>query len=197
MTNSPNSAASSGVPAFASGPSSATSSSSVSGPRELLIVTRWPSWTSLLASVPPMLPAPMIPMVVGAMFVMPDATRAAENPYRRLRSCESEATDAAALRRRDVRVVAEQVSGVELGLQCAQPLQRCRREGGGDALGPLLGVEAQVGAVGVRGDELVPAGARVLAVRAECDHRELGVAVGEGRGIRRHVVHCAADGAQL
>src|SRR5215207_6471887 len=209
MTNSPNSAASSGVPAWAFGPSSPTSSRSVSGPRELLMVMRWPSSMSLRARVPPMWPAPMIPMVVGAMFVMPDATRPTRISYPGLRTCESaarvgapahandEATDAPTLRRRDVGVIAEQVRGIELGLQRAQPLERRGRERRGHSLGPLLRVEAQVGTVGVRGDELVPAGARLLAAGAEGDHGELRLAMRERRGIRRHVVHRPADGAHL
>ena len=63
-TRSPASAACSAVPAVASGPSSATSSVSVSGPRELLTTTWCPAATLSLATVPPIIPLPMIPMVV-------------------------------------------------------------------------------------------------------------------------------------
>src|SRR5689334_3796779 len=61
---SPAAAASTGVPARAREPSSATRSASVSGPRLLLTTTSWPASTASRARVPPMCPAPMSPMVV-------------------------------------------------------------------------------------------------------------------------------------
>ena len=48
----------------ASGPSSATSSVSVSGPRELLSTTWCPAATLSRATVPPIIPLPMMPTVV-------------------------------------------------------------------------------------------------------------------------------------
>src|SRR5579862_3356994 len=63
-TRSPASAACSAVPARASGPSSAASSASVSGPRELLSTTWCPAATLSLATVPPIIPLPMMPTVV-------------------------------------------------------------------------------------------------------------------------------------
>ena len=63
-TRSPASAACPEVAAVASGPSSATSSWSVSGPRELLITTWCPAATLSRATVPPIIPLPMKPMVV-------------------------------------------------------------------------------------------------------------------------------------
>src|SRR5262245_17031384 len=63
-TRSPASAACPAVAAVASGPSSATSSRSVSGPRELLITTVYPAATLSRATVPPISPLPMKPIVV-------------------------------------------------------------------------------------------------------------------------------------
>src|SRR5580704_7200290 len=63
-TRSPASAACSAEPAVASGPSSAASSASVSGPRELLTTTRYPAATLSRATVPPIIPLPMMPTVV-------------------------------------------------------------------------------------------------------------------------------------
>jgi hypothetical protein len=63
-TRSPASAACAAVAAVASGPSSATRSCSVSGPRELLSTTRCPAATLSRATVPPIIPLPMKPIVV-------------------------------------------------------------------------------------------------------------------------------------
>ena len=63
---SPAAAASSAVAARACGPSSATRSARVSGPRLLLRTTSWPASTASRATVLPMLPLPMSPMVVMA-----------------------------------------------------------------------------------------------------------------------------------
>src|ERR1700749_4060239 len=63
-TRSPASAACPAVAAVASGPSSATRSCSVSGPRELLITTLCPAATLSRATVPPIIPLPMKPIVV-------------------------------------------------------------------------------------------------------------------------------------
>src|SRR5438477_7440657 len=63
-TMSPACAASAGVAARARGPSSSTSSLSVSGPRELLSTTSYPAATASLATVPPMCPLPISPTVV-------------------------------------------------------------------------------------------------------------------------------------
>src|SRR4051812_36369536 len=57
-------AASSGVAARARGPSSATRSFSVSGPRELLTTTSCPCVTASRASWLPMWPAPISPIVL-------------------------------------------------------------------------------------------------------------------------------------
>src|SRR3954447_18770343 len=61
---SPASAASKAVAARARGPSSATRSARDSGPRLLLSTTSWPAATASRATVLPMLPLPMSPMVV-------------------------------------------------------------------------------------------------------------------------------------
>src|SRR5215813_6755950 len=68
-TMSPAAAASAGVAACASGPSSATRPASVSGPRELLITTLWPWATASRATWLPICPAPIKPMVllIGAL----------------------------------------------------------------------------------------------------------------------------------
>src|SRR3954447_2875831 len=63
-TRSPAAAASSAVAARACGPSSPTSSVSVSGPRLLLSTTSWPAATARPARGPPMFPLPMSPIVV-------------------------------------------------------------------------------------------------------------------------------------
>src|ERR1700745_1820899 len=63
-TISPARAASSAVAARACGPSSVTRSASVRGPRELLSTTWYPAATASRATVPPMLPLPMNPIVV-------------------------------------------------------------------------------------------------------------------------------------
>src|SRR3984957_11116049 len=62
-TRSPASAACWAVPAVASEPSSAASSARVSGPRELLTTTRYPAATLSRATVPPIMPLPMMPRV--------------------------------------------------------------------------------------------------------------------------------------
>src|ERR1700735_3752829 len=62
-TRSPASAACAAEPAVASGPSSAASSARVSGPRELLTTTRYPAATLSRATVPPIMPLPMMPRV--------------------------------------------------------------------------------------------------------------------------------------
>jgi hypothetical protein len=41
--------------------------SSEAGPRELATVTSWPSAVNRLASVPPMLPAPMMPILIARL----------------------------------------------------------------------------------------------------------------------------------
>src|SRR3954464_11428717 len=63
-TTSPASAAPVAVAARAWGPSSATRSLSVSGPRLLLSTTSWTASTASRATVLPMCPLPMSPMVV-------------------------------------------------------------------------------------------------------------------------------------
>src|SRR4030088_1175245 len=63
-TMSPAAAASSTVAARAPGPSALTTSLRVSGPRELLSTTSWPSASAARATFVPMLPAPMVPRVV-------------------------------------------------------------------------------------------------------------------------------------
>src|SRR3954447_6036148 len=65
-TMSPAAAASAGVATRACGPSCATRSVRVSGPRLLLRTTSWPASTASRATVPPMCPLPMSPMVVMA-----------------------------------------------------------------------------------------------------------------------------------
>src|SRR3954452_11477520 len=61
---SPAAAASAAVAARARGPSRPTRSVRVSGPRLLLSTTSWPASTASRATVPPMFPLPMSPMVV-------------------------------------------------------------------------------------------------------------------------------------
>src|SRR3954467_7537707 len=61
---SPAAAASVEVAARAWGPSSSTSSERVSGPRLLLSTTSWPAATASRATVLPMFPLPMSPIVV-------------------------------------------------------------------------------------------------------------------------------------
>src|SRR5688572_17922146 len=63
MTTSPARAACSTVTGFA--PVSLANAASVSGPRELAMDTSCPSAVSLRASVPPMLPAPMMPILMA------------------------------------------------------------------------------------------------------------------------------------
>src|ERR1700742_2315374 len=70
-TMSPASAVSSTLSARAVGPSSATRSFSVSGPRELLITTVCPAATLSRATVPPILPLPMNPMVAIPPILSP------------------------------------------------------------------------------------------------------------------------------
>src|SRR6476619_7568083 len=65
-TRSPRPAAPALVSASACAPSAATTSVSVSGPRELLITTSYPCATASRATAWPMFPAPMKPMVVMA-----------------------------------------------------------------------------------------------------------------------------------
>src|SRR3954470_14197379 len=62
-TQSPAAAACRGMPARARGPSSATRSDSVRGPRELLSTTSKPASTASRPSAPPMFPLPMTPSV--------------------------------------------------------------------------------------------------------------------------------------
>src|SRR5689334_11410702 len=66
-TTSPAVAASAAVAARAPGPSSATRSARVSGPRLLLITTSCPAARARRATVLPMLPLPMNPHVVMAV----------------------------------------------------------------------------------------------------------------------------------
>src|SRR3954468_1229080 len=61
---SPAAAASAAVGARARGPSPATRSARVSGPRLLLSTTSWPASTASRATVLPMFPLPMSPIVV-------------------------------------------------------------------------------------------------------------------------------------
>src|SRR3954468_21274390 len=61
---SPAAAASAAVAARACGPSEATRSPRVSGPRLLLSTTSWPASTASRARVLPMFPLPMSPIVV-------------------------------------------------------------------------------------------------------------------------------------
>src|ERR1043165_4403076 len=61
-TMSPKRAASSTVAAWAWSPSSATNSLRLSGPRELLMATSCPARVKSLATVAPIMPAPMIPI---------------------------------------------------------------------------------------------------------------------------------------
>src|SRR6202034_4843509 len=63
-TRSPIAAAFAQEAARALGPSSATRSARVSGPRELLSTTSIPASTASLATVPPILPHPISPRVV-------------------------------------------------------------------------------------------------------------------------------------
>src|ERR1700761_7651243 len=67
----PASAVSSTFSARAIGPSSATRSFSVSGPRELLSTTVCPAATLSRATVPPILPLPMNPMVAIPPILSP------------------------------------------------------------------------------------------------------------------------------
>src|SRR4051812_22422497 len=71
-TASPNVIASSGVPAFAFGPSSETIAARVSGWREANI-TSWPSLTQRVPIVPPIFPAPITPIRI---FFAPSWARA-------------------------------------------------------------------------------------------------------------------------
>lgn len=64
IAKSPAAAASAAYAARADGPSSATRSVSVCGPRELAITTAYPVATAARASWLPTSPAPMMPMVV-------------------------------------------------------------------------------------------------------------------------------------
>src|SRR6266508_235417 len=66
-TRSPGAAASAGVAARARGPSSATRSLRVCGPRELLSTRSYPAATANRATVPPMFPLPMKPTVVMSL----------------------------------------------------------------------------------------------------------------------------------
>jgi hypothetical protein len=63
-TRSPAAAASAGVAARACGPGSSTKSLRVAGPRALLSTTSYPAGTANRATVPPILPLPMKPIVV-------------------------------------------------------------------------------------------------------------------------------------
>src|ERR1700761_6785912 len=78
-TRSPSSAASSTEQARAIGPSAATRSLSVSGPRELLRITECPAATLSRATVPPMLPLPINPTVAIVAMI---SLRPAAGPAR-------------------------------------------------------------------------------------------------------------------
>src|SRR5437588_12235785 len=73
---SPAAAASAALAARARGPSSLTRSVRVSGPRLLLSTTSWPASTASRATVLPMFPLPMSPMVVTYA-----ASRAPAEPF--------------------------------------------------------------------------------------------------------------------
>src|SRR3954465_9748266 len=78
----PAAAASAAVAARACGPSSLTRSVRVSGPRLLLSTTSWPASTASRATVLPMFPLPMSPMVVTS-----GASRAPARPFPTLVLC--------------------------------------------------------------------------------------------------------------
>src|SRR3954454_22947549 len=79
---SPAAAASTAVAARAAGPSRFTRSVRVSGPRLLLSTTLWPAPTARSASVLPMFPLPMSPMVVtyAATSALTDAFPSTNGP---------------------------------------------------------------------------------------------------------------------
>src|SRR5436305_322502 len=97
MTASPNVIASSGVPAFAFGPSSETMAASCSGWREANI-TSWPSLTQSVPIVPPIFPAPMTPIRI---FFGPSWARAGTAAGRAAATASPPARASAA--RREVR----------------------------------------------------------------------------------------------
>src|ERR1700722_17784911 len=128
-TRSPASAACWAVPAVASGPSSAASSARVSGPRELLTTTRYPAATLSRATVPPIMPLPMMPRVA--------MTAPTPDPAPAFRGRDPGAGSGGGIRGRDPRLWLRLDAGVADGLELGGDGDR------GHGLGADAGSRAQ------------------------------------------------------